>query len=341
MSHPAEFDPLCEGLFADNAAIIAAGLDPERPSVGEFSPGKFLFYAGRLNEIHGEPGTGKSNIGAVASILTLAKDQQVLCIDPEDSATSAIRRLVSFGCSHDVIIKGFRHTGCPTSEDYSRLHAWAERNKPALVLVDGLAEALAADGLSEDKPDEFLKYCRDRLQPFTAAGAAVLLADHVVKSTESRGRWSRGTGAKMGRYDGVSYSVELGKGYSPSVPGFVRLRISKDRNGGIGVIGQEVAEIHFEPKGEGTTSVKVKEARCAQEGRFIPTAIMEKVSRRLETFPDSSTRDLRGLGKSQFVDDAISELVQRGHLEVSKATAGKRSSYRLISSYRQEAEDDE
>jgi hypothetical protein len=340
MTHPTEYDPLAEGLFADNAALIAGGLEPERPTVGECHPGLALFYAGRLNEIHGEPGTGKSNLAAVATLTVLAQGKKVVCIDPEDTAISAIRRLVAFGCTVDAVIEGYRHTGWQQGAAFERLLAWIERERPALVILDGLAEALAAEGLSEDAPDDFLKFCRERLTPIANLGAAVLIADHVVKNTETRGRWSRGTGAKMGRYDGVSYSVALGKGYSPTQAGFVRLRVAKDRNGGVGVVGQEMAEIHFTPAGNNRTSVQFKEPANKDQQRFVPTAIMEKVSRRLELFPDSSLRDLRALGKADYVDTAIAELASLGHLEIARGGPGKPTRHRLINPYREHEEDE-
>ncbi|PTX95075.1 hypothetical protein DB345_12320 [Spartobacteria bacterium LR76] len=326
-------------LFADVGKILSAGLDPERPTVAEYATGSFLFYAGRLNEIHGEPGTGKSNINLLATMTVLATGQPVLYIDPEDSAEAAIRRLLGFGCPEDVIRDHFKHTRCPAGDDYARLASWATANKPPLVIVDGLAEALAADGLSEDKPEDFLKFCRERLQPFTDAGAAVVLSDHVVKSAENRGRWSRGTGAKLGRYDGVSYAVELGQGYSPTVEGFVRLSVAKDRNGGVGVVGQSVTEIHFSPMEAGLTRVTFKKPTGKSEGRFLPTALMEKVSRQLETVPTSSARDLRALGKSDFVDRAIRELVAMGNLQVTPGGIGRSNKYKLIKPYREDNSD--
>jgi len=322
-------------LFADVDKILSAGLEPERPTIAEYSNGEFLFYAGRLNEIHGEPGTGKSNINLLASMTVLATGRPVLYIDPEDSAEAAVRRLIGFGCTEDVIRDHFKHTRCPAGNDYVRLASWAKANKPPLVIVDGLAEALAADGLSEDKPEDFLRFCRERLQPFTDAGAAVVLSDHVVKSAENRGRWSRGTGAKLGRYDGVAYQVELGRGYSPTVEGFVRLSVAKDRNGGVGVVGQAVTEIHFSPMETGLTRVTFKKPKGQSEGRFMPTSIMAKVSRQLEAVPTSSTRDLRALGKSDYVDQSIQELVAMGHLEVIKGGIGKQTKYRLLKPFRE------
>ena len=94
-----------------------------------------------------------------------------------------------------------------------------DRWRPELVILDGLAEALAAEGLNEDKVAEVLSFFRRRLRPFAELGTAVLVSDHVSKSTENRGRWPRGSGAKLGRYDGVSYAAELAMPYSPAQAG--------------------------------------------------------------------------------------------------------------------------
>lgn len=333
MSHPLEFDPLADGLFADIGAIIAAGLEPEVATVAPVLQGKGLFYAKRFNGIIAEPSIGKTNTCMAACLPSLALDRLVLFVDPEDSAVSAARRLLSFGCTPEAIVKGFKHITCPAPEEWGRLAAWAARNKPELVILDGCAELLASLDLDENSATDFLKFCRERVKPFTDAGAAVVLSDHVTKSQEGRGRWGRGTGAKLGKFDGVCYCVELGKAYSPTSAGFVRLRVAKDRNGGVGMIGQEVAEIHFAPTGDNRTSVAFR-APANKEGRFIPTVLMERVSRHLEGHPYATTRDLRGLGKSQAIDQAIKELEVAGHISVSKVGPGKPTSYALISPYR-------
>ncbi len=337
MSH--EYDPLVEDLFADLAKLIAEGLEPERPTIAPVLPeGGCLLYRGRLNEIHGEPCVGKTNVALALCLPLLREGQGVLYIDPEDSAISAARRLLAFGAEPEQVIAHFHHMQCPEVQDYPRLIAWAASHRPALVVVDGCAEILASLGLDENDPGEFLSFCRDRLKPFTDLGCAVLLADHVVKSTEGRGRWARGTGAKMGKYDGVSYSVELGQSYSPSLPGHVRLRIAKDRNGGVGVVGQAVAEIHFTPDFlEEQTEVKFRRPPAKNDGHgpFRPTAIMERISRRLEEFPASSLRDLRQCGKHDYVDLGIRELEGDGFLIITKGGPGKPTNYQLTRPFRE------
>lgn len=80
-------------------------------------------------------------------------------------------------------------------------------------------------------------------------------ANPVTKSAETRGRWARGSGAKMRRYNGACCEIVLGESYTPTKPGNVRLKISKDRNGGVGAIGATAFELHFAPKDFGGTEV--------------------------------------------------------------------------------------
>ena len=48
-----------EKLFVDLGAIIANGLEPERPTLARLSPERYMLYKGRINEIHAEPGVGQ------------------------------------------------------------------------------------------------------------------------------------------------------------------------------------------------------------------------------------------------------------------------------------------
>ncbi len=92
-------------------------------------------------------------------------------------------------------------------------------NHPDLVILDGLAEALAAEGQNEDKVGDVLGFFRSRLRPFAELRGRCSSLRPCHESTEDRGRWARGSGAKLGRYDGVSYSAELAKPYSPTQAG--------------------------------------------------------------------------------------------------------------------------
>jgi AAA domain len=313
-------------LFVDLGEIIANGLEPERPSVARISPERCLFYKGRLNEIHSEPGVGKTNLALCTALRVLEEGGHVVFIDPEDTPVGILTRLKAFGADMAAVEERFRYLHNPTPEEFGAAISWAAQNRPDLVILDGLAEALAAEGRNEDKVGDVLSFFRYRLRPFAElAKAAVLVSDHVAKSSEDRGRWARGSGAKLRRYDGVSYLVEVVKPYSPTQEGRVYLKVAKDRNGGAGMMHQIVGDIAFSPNGE-TTHFEFCEHEHKDE--FRPTKLMAKVCAHLGKFPDACLRDLRGLGKSQYVDQAIEFLVEEGFL--SKSPEGRQTRFTVI-----------
>jgi AAA domain len=317
-------------LFANIGELIAGGLAPELPVVARISTAQCLFYKGRLNEIHGEPAVGKTNIMLASSIAVMREGGHVVYIDPEDNAYGIIRRLLALGADKAALIERFHYCQDPDAEAYCRLHAWVASKTGVFVVLDGIAEALSKEGIDEDKSKDFLPWCRARLRPFVDAGAGVAVSDHVAKNPENRGRFARGTGAKLGRYDGAVYQAELVEGYSPTKAGSVRLRVSKDRNGGVGIAGQVITELHFTPD-SGKTRIEWRQPATPSE--FMPTAIMEKVSRCLVINPNASLRDLRALGKSQFVDQAIAKLEEIGCLDVIKAVPGRATKFNLLKEF--------
>ena len=249
--------PSENSLFVDLSDIFEGDMEPERPTIAMSSSGECLLYAGRINEIHGEPSVGKTNINLAIMACELSVGRKVVFIDPEDNPHGIMRRCMAFGMSKEMILANLYYLHDPAPDDLIAAAAWAERNKPSLVTVDGLAEVITSCGYKEDAANDVLEFFSKYIRPFTRSGAAVVLSDHVTKSTEGRGTWSRGSGAKMGRYDGVSYMVTLAKPYSPTCAGSVKFTIAKDRNGGIGTKGQDVFVAYFEPD-EGITKTSIQ-----------------------------------------------------------------------------------
>ncbi len=314
--------------FIDLRPFIENGCQPERPGIADVGLGACMLYAGRLNEIHGEPGTGKSNVAIAMCIAELNAGHLVLFIDPEDTPAGFTRRALQFGADPAQLADRCCYLHNPTPEELGVTQRWAKENRPALVVLDGLAESMAAEGLVEDKAPDVLKFFRERLRPFAEqSGAAVLVSDHVAKSSEERGRWARGSGAKLGRYDGVSYNLALIEAYSPQHAGAVRLTIAKDRNGGVGRVGDAVAEVHFAPAENGQTVVSFRTPEAS--GTFRPTTIMAKVVAYLQEHKEAGKRELRNLGKSQTVDLAIGILVEEGRILM--AQSGRKHVYSLPS----------
>ncbi len=178
-------------------------------------------------------------------MTVLATGRPVLYIDPEDSAEAAIRRLLGFGCSEDVIRDHFKHTRCPAGDDNARLATWATANKPPLSLWTVLLRLLPPM-IKRGQTRGFLKVLPGAPATIHRCWAAVVLSDHVVKSAENRGRWSRGTGRNSG--DMMAFRMPCMAKDTLRPLSFVRLSVAKDRNGGVGVVGQSITEFHFSPR---------------------------------------------------------------------------------------------
>lgn len=304
--------------FADFSKLLAEGFKREMPSLCQYDEGRSLLYAGRINEIHGEPSVGKTNIALCICAEVMQDGGKVLYLDPEDNETGIGSRFVALGGRPADLVKQFHYVENPEPGEFVSLHAWARRHKPALVVLDGLAEALAAEGYSEDTPEEILRFFRERIRPFTKAGCAVLISDHVAKDKESRGEWPRGSGSKMGRYDGAVYSAKLKKAYSPEIDGCVRLVVAKDRNGGVGPKGHIATDLHFGHDDHGNPDIRFEPPQDEVKESWKPTALMEKISRFIEAEGPQSTRSLRDLGNHGYVDKAVAQLKLDGFLAVEK-----------------------
>lgn len=320
-------------LFVDLAPYLTGEVIRELPTVGPVQGGGALLYRGRLNEIHGEPEAGKTNIALAIAGEVIKRSGTVVFLDPEDSPFPIVNRLRAFGNDPDRILKYFRYCHNPEPREIQRAIEWSRGNEVELVVVDGLAELLTSTGLSENDPGDILRFFREACRPFAEeCGAAVLISDHVTKSSDDRGRWARGSGAKLGRYDGAVYEVKVIKPYGPDAPGKVKLVVCKDRCGGVGVRGSSPAEICFDPV-DGQTRVTIRET---EDPEWRPHALMEKVSRAIEADPSISYRQLRQLGRSKYIDAAIEMLRDIGHLVVEKPGIGMANRYSIIIPYRQQ-----
>lgn len=303
-----------EPPFIDLRPFIENGCEPERPAVADVGLSACMLYAGRINEIHGEPGTGKSNVAIALCISVMKAGGTVLYIDPEDTPAGFTRRNLQFGADPDDLIHRCRYLHNPMPDEISSAQRWAVSCRPQLVVLDGLAESMAAEGLIEDKAGDVLSFFRARLRPFAEdAGSAVLVSDHVAKSAEERGRWARGSGAKLGRYDGVSYNISLVEAYSPGCAGAVRLTVAKDRNGGVGRVGDDIADVHFAPAGGNRTAVSFKKPE--EESTVVrPIRTIFRIRQYLEKHEQADKRTLRTLGSAKTIDRTVDFMIAEGSL---------------------------
>jgi AAA domain len=304
--------------FVNLKPYLEGSIVQEVPSVSPIGSEKFLFYSGRLNEIHAEPATGKTNILMAATLAELALGKSVLYIDPEDTPQGFVARMRSLGADSTALAEQVFYLHNPSPEEIIEAQEWASIVRPSLVILDGLAESMSAQGKNEDKAQEVLEFFRINLRPFAESGSAVVVADHVTKSSEGRGQFARGSGAKAGRYDGVSYEIVAGVPYTPTDEGFVKLKIQKDRNGGAGRRGDIHTQLHFSPQGNGRTILTFKEPEKSNDKPWRPTQIIEKILNKLEVCGECSKTELRKVGKSETVDKAIEILLNEKSIAMKK-----------------------
>ncbi len=243
-------DPLAHLPFADVGALLDGDdLEPERPGILTRADGAGLLYAGKMNTLQAEPSTGKTWIALLAALEVLSMGGTVLYLDWEDLARSAVSRLRSLGAPMGPLRNHrFKHLRPTERGTLNReLVAAAAALKADLVIMDSVAEALNACGYSEDRSEEYLAWLNELARPIADNGAAVVLLDHVVKSKDDRGRWARGSGAKLGAVNGAALSIRS-TGFSQHTEGRMTLRNEKDRPGGLDYSqGQDVASIRFVP----------------------------------------------------------------------------------------------
>jgi hypothetical protein len=115
----------------------------------------------------------------------------------------------------------------------------------AVVVIDSVPEAIAQGGLDENAASDVTRWIDGLPRPLARDGAAVLLVDHVVKAAAGRGRWARGSGAKLAAVD-VAFELRSVRSFSRQGSGAARLVVAKDREGCVGAVGDVAAEVAFD-----------------------------------------------------------------------------------------------
>ena len=219
----------------EDLAQLASGVElPPTPTVFQREDGQGLFYRGAVNDLHGEPGCGKSMIAQIATAQELKADRDVIYIDYEDSARNVVKRLLLLGVSGEQII-GHLHYVRPSAKPSSptSLDGWRETldyaDTATLAIIDGVTSCLAYAGLDSNSGDDIAAWYNTMPRLISACGPAVVLIDHVVKSKDNRGRYAGGSMQKLALIDGISYSVDMTKPVGKGVRGTIVIKSGKDR----------------------------------------------------------------------------------------------------------------
>lgn len=320
---PVDLTPYLDGTHTAPAASLLHRSD-----------GAGLAYPGRVHWLAGEPGAFKSWLALHACSLVMHAGGRVVYLDFEDGAAGIIGRLLALGVVYPMVIKdGFTYL----SPDGPLSHAARNQLVPFiaaadLVVIDAATEALSAQGLSSKDDTDIASWLA--LLPRWAAkrGPAVLVLDHVIKDSKSRGRWATGSQHKLAGLDGCAFTLENVQPGGVGLAGRSRLYLSKDRHGQVEPHAvpsnggkRWLADFVVDSTGPFTEAVLHPPASQNPDEPFVPTAVMKKVSKALAAAPQPlNTRDIRDRvpSKANVVSQAIAALVDGGHITVTSGSRG-------------------
>lgn len=324
--------------LANIAELLGTDLTPEQPSLLRRSDGGALLYPGKMHTFQAEPGAGKSWISLTAAGEVLVMGGSALVIDNEDTATVALSRMRILSIP-DRDVRDRLQIITPSSawdpSSLAELRRLVDRMNPDLVIIDGVANSLSNQGLSEDDAPDYVRWVNMLPRPLARTGAAVLLLDHVAKDPEQRGRWARGSGAKLGEVDGAAYQLKVRTPFSRHRTGRTDVVVAKDRPGGVGAVGETVAQITFDARAAGEymrVTVSPHSIDVAATDSWKPTVLMGKVWAALNdsTVPLTATglSSLVHSEKPRLVKEAIQRLIAEGY--IGEARNGARTKHLSI-----------
>lgn len=298
-SHEASKNASSSWRFED-LTQLASGIElPPTPTVFQREDGQGLFYRGAVNDLHGEPGCGKSMLAQIATAQELKQGHDVIYIDYEDSARNVVKRLLLLGVTGEAIVMHLHYVR-PSAKPSSptSLDGWKETldyaDTATLAIIDGVTSCLAYAGLDSNSGDDIAAWYNTMPRLISACGPAVVLIDHVVKSKDNRGRYAGGSMQKLALIDGISYSVDMTKPVGKGVRGTIVIKSGKDRISeieehcavswsGNGSHLREAARIEInstDPKLMHVTIARpnMMPSDTESEKRFRATGLMEKIS---------------------------------------------------------------
>ena len=345
---------------------LASGVElPPTPTVFQREDGQGLFYRGAVNDLHGEPGCGKSMLAQIATAQELKQGHDVIYIDYEDSARNVVKRLLLLGVTGEQIVQHLHYVR-PSAKPSSptSLDGWKETldyaDTATLAIIDGVTSCLAYAGLDSNSGDDIATWYNTMPRLISTCGPAVVLIDHVVKSKDNRGRYAGGSMQKLALIDGISYSVDMTKPVGKGVHGVIVIKSSKDRISEIeehcavswdsnGSHLREAARIEInstDPKLMRVTiarpNMMPSEDRQAKRDDFRPTGLMEKISQLVENAIEEPSQSelfdaLKSDGsgaKTAIMSKAIRLLLEEGYV-TNRASRHNRACYRSARPYRQ------
>lgn len=322
LSHPDReaVQPLATSWGPVDLRPVLAGEAPDdAPAFLTRADGPRLLYAGKLHQVAGEPEAGKGWFACLAVVERLAAGERAVYIDFEDSEVSIVARLRALGATDEALLERFAYVRPHeplTNVNVGELTALLYVEPPALVVVDGVTEALTIHGLDLSSNADIARWLELLPRVVTRAGAACLLVDHVTKDRETRARFAIGAQHKLAGID-VAYGLEVVEPFGRGRSGEVKVVVAKDRPGHVRQheIDGRIADMHLTSSAEGAVTVELRAPDAAAE--FRPTVLMGRISEVVEADPGLSTNSIeRGVkGKTDAKRHGLRLLIAEGYID--------------------------
>jgi hypothetical protein len=305
--------------IADLVAQLAAGeIARTVPLILMRDDGNALFYAGKVNGIHGDSGSGKTWTALYAAAQVLARGGVVVYVDLEDSPADLLARLLALGVAPNEIAERFRYVQPDQAFEAGAdgFLAMIDRDRPELVVIDSTGESLSIEGANPNADEDIAAWFRNVPKRIAKRGPAVAVLDHMPKAGPDS-LWPIGSQRKRAAIDGAQYLQEVLTPFSREKAGAAKLVCAKDRHGTY-ARGERVAVLHVTPEGDAVRiALTAPEGTAAAPAKFEPTGYMEKVSRALEEADGPvSYREIerRVTGKKEWTRKATEALIESGHI---------------------------
>lgn len=320
------------------------------PGILTRSDGLGLLYRGKVHVLAGEPESGKSWLAQLAAAIVLMAGGHVVYIDFEDDALGIVGRFRALGVTPEQIMAGLVYLRPDEAlGDNGHLLDQACAGSE-LAVLDGTTEAMAVHGWAPKNDVDVALFQARILRRMSSSGAAVVVIDHVVKSTVDRGRWATGSQHKLAGVDGAQYLIEVIKPWAPGRSGLASVAVTKDRPGRVRAGLEDtsmkaVGTMVVTAWPDGGVRIELQPPMpitFAADGQPRPTILMEKVSRYLaaHTEEDLSGRQILGdvKGDDKALRRALKVLVAEGY--VTRVDQGQAQYHRLAKPYEQATDPD-
>ena len=210
--------------------------EPEVATVGSFhesetSNGGGVFYAGKVNEIHGPSESGKTMILLMVAAQEIRAGRHVVMVDFEDGGQAIVNRLRwIFNLTREEIVKNFHYFRPETAFGEKGFQAISEIADVSFAIIDAVTESMSVAGLDGRNENEVAAWYNEFPKKLARLGMAVCVVDHTPQNDAGR---QIGSQHKKSAVDGVSYTAEPVSPFVKGGLGRLYLKIAKDKPGGI------------------------------------------------------------------------------------------------------------